>query len=343
MKIVLIGNDYVQQFPLISYGGIESCVESIADIMLKKNIDFKVIVPKRIQQSNNYEYVLETNELPTSISKKSPYAFCEEAKQIIKYIKPDIIWSQSNWSVDILSNLNIPIISSFHDSCDKKEEWISNKKHHRYRFLSRFQYNNWIKKGWEKDISFQCYTGLTDSQYKLYEKKDDYFLWCAGLQWGFEAKGLDIFIALARMNPKFNFIAYGSGNELLAEQLCNIKIPNFKFLGELTRGDLHDNVFGKAKAVIIPTKIPDTFPRTCIEALSKGTPIVGSNFGSIPETIELTDSGYICNSIDEFNEALYNIDKINVSDVFNKSKIFHIENELDTLIKESNKLIESLL
>lgn len=342
MKIALLGNDYTQQFPLIDYGGIEVCVENLAQGMLNQEIDFFTIIPKRSKKESYNFTILETEEEPTSITRKNPSYFCTQAKEIIKQEKPDIIWSQSNWSIDILQDLNIPIICTFHDSCDKKELWIKNYKHVYYRFISKFQYNNWIKEDWERKISFQCYTGLDDKEYTYINTNNNqkYFLWCAGLQWGYQAKGLDIFIELASQNPTELFIAYGSGNDQLADSLNSINLPNFKFLGPLVRGNIHQTVFGNAKALIMPTQIPDTFPRTCLEAISKGTPIIGSDKGSIPEIIESIHCGIICKNMKEYNEAIYNITNINRNNIANKSKIFKIDNEVNTLIEYSKKLIK---
>ena len=106
MRVCLLGNDYTQQFPLVGYGGIEACVENLAYGLSKyKDIDLTVVIPKR-QVINNYDAtpfkLVETEAIPTALSGHSPNTFCLQAKKIIKDIKPDIIWSQSNWSADIL-------------------------------------------------------------------------------------------------------------------------------------------------------------------------------------------------------------------------------------------------
>ena len=56
MKIALIANDYVQQFPLENYGGIETCVENLAQGLFDNKIDFFVVCPKR---KNKKEYPFE--------------------------------------------------------------------------------------------------------------------------------------------------------------------------------------------------------------------------------------------------------------------------------------------
>lgn len=335
MKIALIGNDYVQQFPLKSYGGIETCVENLANGLHRENNNFFVVCPKR-DFKKEYPYkIYETNEEPTSISKKNSYFFAYSVAKVLENLDFDIIWSQSYWSIEPLLKFNKPIICTFQDSCEKQPSWIKKYDHVKYRFVSKFQYNNWIKNKWEEDISFQCYTGLEKEEFYT-QDKENYFLWCAGLQWGLEAKGLDIFIDLAKANKNHNFVAYGSGNPDLENYLYNLNISNFSFMGELKRGINHKNIFAKAKAFIMPTKIMDTFPRTCLEAVSKGTPIIGSNYGSLPEIINMC-GGKICKSIEEYSDAL-NID-FNYEEIYNKSQQFSIQNEINNLIIESKKML----
>jgi glycosyltransferase involved in cell wall biosynthesis len=335
MKIALIGNDYVQQFPLQDYGGIETCVENLAQGLFENKLDFFVVCPKRSNVKDYPFEVYETEEEPTSISKKNSSYYAYSVSKVLENLKFDIIWSQSYWSIEPLLKFKKPIICTFHDSCEKQYGWIKKYEQVKYRFISQFQYKNWVKEDWEKEISFYCYTGLDSSEFELSINKEEYFLWCAGLQWGLEAKGLDIFINLAKINKNYHFIAYGFGNPELEKYLYSLKIPNFEFKGVLNRGHQHRNVFKKAKAFIIPTQIMDTFPRTCLESVSKGTPIIGSINGSIPEIISLCD-GKICESIEDYSKAL-NIN-FDYNKIFNNSKIFSIENEIKTLISKSKKI-----
>lgn len=345
MKLCLIGNDYTQQFPLVGYGGIEACVENLAYGLTKyPEINLFVIVPKRQDIDPNISMpfeLLETEEIPTSLSGRSPAVFALQAKKIVSQIQPDIIWSQSNWSADILQDLNIPLICTFHDSCNKQNNWIKPFVNIRYRFLSMFQYNNWVTEEWEKNISFQCYSGLIDEEYEYMnpDPTEKYFLWCAGLQWGLEAKGLHIFIELAKDNPQYKFIAYGAGNPGLEKHLANLSIPNFIFEGSLSRGSRHRQIFGQASALIMPTQIPDTFPRTCLESISKGTPIIASNNGSLSEVVNLASVGIVCDQFDDYNLAIRNIHRLNRQSVFESSKQFSIYREIDTLLSYSSNFL----
>jgi len=337
MKIALIGNDYVQQFPLENYGGIETCVENLAQGLYDNKNDFFVVCPKR---KNKKEYpfdIYETEEQPTSITNKNSSYYAYSVAKILKNLEFDIIWSQSNWSIDPLLSLKKPIICTFHDSCEKQYGWMKDLDRVKYRFISNFQYNNWVKEGWEKQKSFMCYTGLSNSEFKLNKSKKDYFLWCAGLNWGLNAKGLDVFIKLSEIFKNKNFIAYGAGNKQLEEYLLNKNQTNSNFLfkGKLNRGEEHEIVFSNAKAFFFPTRLPEAFGRTIIESFSKGTPVYGSRNGASEELIE-----------DNINGLKFDLDNINInldinfdySNIFNMSKKFHIGNEIEKLLQESRDL-----
>jgi glycosyltransferase involved in cell wall biosynthesis len=334
MKIALIGNDYLQQFPLENYGGIETSVENLAWGLYNQKIDFFVVVPKR-QVTKEYPFkIIETECLPSNLSGKNGYFFAYQVAKILQKESFDIIWSQSHWSVEPFLNLNKPIICTFQDSIEKQNGWMHNHKYVKYRFISEFQFNNWVKYDWEKQNSFKCYTGLVDEEFDLEINKDNYFLWCAGLNWGLEAKGLDYFIKISEEYKKHNFIAYGVGNNNLENKLKAVKNSNFQFLGALNRGENHRQVFKKALGFFMPTRLPEAFGRTIIESFSKGTPVYGSNNGSLNELIEQNVNGYKI-SLDNYNINLdHNFDyKL----IFEKSKKFHINKEIEYLYKKSEE------
>lgn len=330
MKIALIGNDYTQQFPVLSYGGIETCVENLAWGMHRRGLDFSCVVPERAESEACPFEVIEVPVKPTSISGEKPYSFIAAARKIIIDNKPDVIWSQSNWSADGLFDLDIPIICTFQDSCNKQEGWMKKREALFYRFVSQFQYNNWVQQDWERACSYQLYSGLMDEEYEYCGEKEEYFLWVGGFNWGWEAKGLPVFILLAKENPDTSFIAYGGGNKEVEEAVLKYskEIPNFEFKGTLKRGKEHREVFGKAKALIMPSRIPDTFPRTVLESLSKGTPVIGSANGALPEMIG--DYGLASNDVKDLNKALY-ID-YDYEATFEYSKRFHVNKEIDGLL-----------
>jgi glycosyltransferase involved in cell wall biosynthesis len=354
MKICLIGNDYKQQLPLLGYGGIETAFENTCLSLkyFKNKITPCVFIPKRLQHKNKmYDFkIVETNYVESFISGIPPVHYAIEVKEIIKRanIKPDIIWTNGSWSVEPLSELNIPIICTIMDSGGWVDNrYIYNEKIY-YRFVSKFLYdfvfkdaktNDYINK--IKSQSFWCYPGFSDEEFVLEENKEDYILWCAGLLWGLESKGLDLFIRMAKERPDQTFVAYGSYDERHINLVNSLKqtskeLNNFEYLGPLERGDKHKNVFKKAKLFTFLTQTTEAFGMTGVEAISKGTPVLGTMNGSLPEVYQ-----NICTCTNNFNEMLTSLDKKhNYKDIFNYSLKFHAKNEINFLYEKSKNIIQ---
>jgi glycosyltransferase involved in cell wall biosynthesis len=142
------------------------------------------------------------------------------------------------------------------------------------------------------------------------DKKENYFLYLSGLDWGF-AKGLDIFIELARLSPSKTFVIAGSGkNQSIIDFIrhsCKT-FSNLKFVGEVNGSNKID-LIANARALIMPTKLNDACPLTVPESLMCGTPVIGSTNGSLPELLN-KKIGFNCKTLSEYMKAMLIIDKI---------------------------------
>ena len=354
IKVCLIGNDYKQQFPLLDYGGIESCVENFAlgiNEYAKDDVRFCIIVPKILDdRGKKYDFsVIPTNYIESSKSGVHPFAFMQEVVNIINSSpnKPDIIWSQSCWSAKMLRGIGIPVISTMHDSAGWEENKFIADENIYYRYISKFIYDLTFKDADTnpyinsvKNHSFWHYTSLTDDEFDFCEDKEDYVLWVAGLNWGMDAKGLTTLIELAKRLPNQTFKVYGTGNDEVAAQLRKIQesLPNFQFLGKLERGEVHRTVFKKAKLSAMLSKTTEAFGRTNIEAMSKGTPVLGTMNGSIPELVNHDNVGVCTDNIYEMIEVINK--KFDYRKCFEYSKKFHVKNEVDFMIRKSKEILK---
>lgn len=356
MKIALIGNDYVQQFPIISYGGIETVVENLAIGLaehFKDTVKFDVYVPKILEKGDKkYNFsIIETDFIEGSKSGKSSYAFINEVKNIIDSSadKPDIIWSQSEWSAKAFLNTKYPVICNMHASSGWEDGKYVFAKNIFYRFVSKyiFEYTFQDFKSDEfiNDVmsqSFWCHSGMVDEEYDFYQDKENYALWVAGLHWGLEAKGLDMFIEMAKKSDTVKFLAYGTGNKNLEEYLHSLskQIKNFEFMGKLHRGQSHKDAYKKAKFFCMLSKIPEAFGRTGLEAISKGTPVLGTEYGSIPEQVNFPNVGFCTNNQDLMLSKMN--EDFNYKECFEFSKKYHIKNEINYLINKSKEIISNI-
>ena len=345
MKIALIGNEYVQQFPLEGYGGIEASVEAIAWELWRRDTPFFVVVPKKKGGvEKNYPFkIIETMARPSSIEKSGTSPFINGVRNILEENTDfDVIWSQSHWSVDPLISLGRPIISTFHDSIPRQSGWMLEYPLVRYRFVSQSQRSIWAHEQWELNNSFVAHLGVNPEEYFApvsFSLRNDW-IWVGGLNWGPTAKGLDLFIRLAQLHPQEKFTVYGTGNQAIEDELIRLSnlIPNLRYLGSLQRGPNHSDAFRFAKGLIFPTRIPEAFGRVVVEAISKGTPVIGANHSSLLELIDPTLGELL--SIDLFNPNLSR--KYDYQEIFIYSYKFHIRNEVDILIQKSQEFLQNI-
>lgn len=103
--------------------------------------------------------------------------------------------------------------------------------------------------------------------------------------------------------------------------------------------------YKNALAFILPSICPENNPLTILEAMSVGTPSIGSNIGGIPEIISKIDSKLIfnCNDINELKKKILNFEK----DKYSPEEIIKIYNEyyapevyIDSYLKLINELDE---
>jgi glycosyltransferase involved in cell wall biosynthesis len=339
MRIALVGNDFLPQFPLRSYGGIEASVESLALALHKSGRDFCCIVPRRAARGSADAFeILETPCAPTSQSGRPAAEFASQAAAILRRRPADVVWSQGHWSLAPLLAVGVPVIASFHDSGPKQPGWMIDHPGVRYRFLSRFQRQCWALAGWERARSFHAHYGLGDDEFEFSAEDDGYFLWVAGLQWGWTTKGLDVFVELARRNPGRRFRAFGVGSRRIALRLrlLGLRFRNLEFAGELRRGPRHREAFARARALVAPTRLQESFGRTVIESLSKGTPVLAFSSGALPELIG-EGTGVVTHSLDGLEHALDQ--RFDRSQCYRAARRFHVESELQAMLEASRRAL----
>ena len=68
--------------------------------------------------------------------------------------------------------------------------------------------------------------------------------------------------------------------------------PNVEWFGHLPNEEVF-RVVGNAACLIFPSTGYESLPKTLIEAMAVGTPVIGSNIGSIPEIVIDENTGYL--------------------------------------------------
>jgi len=95
-------------------------------------------------------------------------------------------------------------------------------------------------------------------------------------------------------------------------QKCAVVVAqheNVSYVGEV-QGDFKRSLLHHAKAAILYMRWPEPGCLFGLEAMSAGTPIIGSTRGCIPNYVVHGTTGFICKSISSMAEAMTHIDMI---------------------------------
>lgn len=339
MKICLVSLGSRQSFPDIENGGAQSCVENLAQSLYYLRKDFFVICPKRKFQVRYPFEVIETSTVGDNDS------FIQEVVKIAERKKPDIFLVNGFWSVEPLLKFNKPIICTVHSGImERDDDKLVKDDLVFYRFISQNQYEKWTKTDWDRSHNIQIYTGMSDLEFSsdTKDRKNDYFLWVSSLSWPNNSKGIFDFVELAKMNPNEKFLAYGSGNKNMEKILKNLSfdIPNFGFMGHLSRPD-NKKVFENAKATLFLSHLDESFGRVVLESISRGTPVFSYKIPAVMEQIDNFVCGECCEDLGEIHRKLDK--KFNRREIIEFAKEnFSSKKEVLEIFKFSEKILSAL-
>jgi hypothetical protein len=140
--------------------------------------------------------------------------------------------------------------------------------------------------------------GLPPEEYTFRARKRDWLLFLAKARW--KVKGVDRAERIARAAGVPLVIAGGWRFHPFDRRIRSVGMVG----GERKRELLAD-----ARALIFPVRWEEPFGLAVIEALASGTPVVASRRGSLPELVT-PDTGFLCESEEEFVAALPGLDRI---------------------------------
>ena len=171
-------------------------------------------------------------------------------------------------------------------------------------------------------------------EYKSHEERKNQIVYLGRID---ELKGIRILmdawsqIEKENVEKKFSLIICGTGkmeiwckNYIKENNLKNIEIKGFVSNEEALK------IIGESKAVVLPTQVYEGFPMVIVEAISVGTPVIGSDIGNVGSIIQEGITGYKFDfmSSKDLVQVLMNAD-LNIND-----RVFSVYQKLYT--KEDN-------
>jgi glycosyltransferase involved in cell wall biosynthesis len=175
--------------------------------------------------------------------------------------------------------------------------------------------------------------GIDPSEYVFSEKKDDYFLFMASLDWSHH-KGLDVALALAaRLHLRLLVAGTGKTPEIIERTAESCRAAGAEFVGDV-RGPEKACLLASARALLFPTQVNEAFGLVMAEALMSGTPVIASANGACPEIVS-PDVGFICRSEQDYSEAFQRIGEISPHDCRTKAMAeFHYQRMAADYLRE---------
>jgi glycosyltransferase involved in cell wall biosynthesis len=138
------------------------------------------------------------------------------------------------------------------------------------------------------------YFNLRD--FPFVEEKDDYYLFIGRMIF---QKGINIAIDATRaLGAKLVLAGQPDPDDY---DLSNLP-PHCEYVGYADPA-LRASLMGNARAVFVPTLYLEAFGGVSVEAQLCGTPVITSNFGCFPENVRHGETGFLCNTLQDFVDA----------------------------------------
>lgn len=169
-----------------------------------------------------------------------------------------------------------------------------------------------------------------DNNFEFHLKKDDYFLYIGRM---IKRKGVMTAVKTCKhLNAPLKLAGSGPLKPDYGELLGHVSFEQRKPL------------LAKAKAVFTPTEYLEAFAGTHIEAMLSGTPVITTDFGVFPGTVEQGVTGFRCNTLQDFVDAAGKVDKLDPKLIRKKAEKYLMDNvklEFDKWFRELYQVWES--
>ncbi|NRA11065.1 MAG: glycosyltransferase [Crocinitomicaceae bacterium] len=153
------------------------------------------------------------------------------------------------------------------------------------------------------------WNGINPDDFIFSEQKEDYILFLANITNPLD-KGLDIALEVCKKKNLKLIVAGSSKHKQSVDRIITeCEKYDVEYLGDV-RGVQKAELIAHARALISPSRLPESFGLTLIEAMISGTPVICSDSGAHSEIVP-KEVGFVCNRESEYIHAIENIHTIN--------------------------------
>ena len=313
MKICIISEPW--KLPTEYYGGTQRIVSLLCEGLIERGFEISLMAGKgtAYKTKKTIYYKNQSTNLIDRAFRRLDFSI----KSFMLAKDSDVIHTFKNWPNyhTIINKLNKPVIYSHQGVC-KKDDFIVLKKCNPKNGYLWGVSNNQLSKldNKEKNRIFMIPMALNTDIIKPVENPTrDYLAYIGRLNYD---KGIDLAVKLSKMTGiKLKIAGEVREIEDNAKLLFKEKVEpflgeNIKFIGPINDQQKSD-FLGNAKALLMLNRWDEPFGLTMAEALAAGTPIIGTNKGSIPEIIKEGENGFLCDSFQDMAQALKKLNTIN--------------------------------
>jgi len=147
------------------------------------------------------------------------------------------------------------------------------------------------------------------NDYKYSSKKQDYFLYLGRLV---QRKGINIAVeACKKLGFKLKIAGPGCDKVVGNKIHCTDgSVYEGEYVG-VAMGEKRSELFRNARATFVPTTYIEPFGGVAVESQLAGTPVITTDFGAFPETVEHGKTGFRCSTLNDFVQAARAVDQLN--------------------------------
>jgi len=331
MRIAMVVPPWIK-VPPEKYGGIEEVVANLIRYLRERGVDITLYTVEKSEVECEKRYYYE-DEMIEYLA-KPPSSFLNVALTHISFAYMDIangnydLVHDHSWKEGLCCRnmIDIPFLHTIHSPMDEENinfySQYARRKDIHFVALTDFQ----RRKLPELNYAGIVYNGIDVSKYRFSEEKEDFFLYLGRFN---ENKAPHIACEIAK-KLNLRLILAGKVNEKeekdyfekYVRRYLNSKIV---FLGEVSEREKIE-LFSKAKGYLFPIQWDEPFGITMVEALASGTPVITFSRGAAPEVVEHGKTGFVVQSIEEFEKYVFWVEKISPKACRERAeKLFSVE------------------
>ena len=293
---ISISNNLV---PPEGYGGTERVINWLVNAQLDMGLDVHVVCPRASST--------RANIIPIKLWCSEEEAYQQSYKKILN-LKPDIVHDHTFSQLFRLRHPEQTAVSTHHN---ERFQPVSNTI---YPTLADAESNG---------SSTFVYHGLDLNEYSFTDKKESYLLFLGAIH---PRKNVEMAIKVAKwVDMPLNIVGPVRHPGYFCKKVRKKLNEKITYHGE-AMGEIKKHLLKNAKALLYLSSW-ESFGLSVIEAMVSGTPVITSNIPPFHETVEQGVTGFICDSKNDFLQAIGQLSSIKPSACHERAvKIFSKEN-----------------